>query len=591
MVVFVMWAQAAAAQTISMHATNEVAAAQGNLISFEAQTSGLLSNPNVFFYVKSAAGILNLGRDSNPGGDPTSYIWNMDWIAGYMESLAGGTGSYQVYAVLKNGPYTDSTEVARSQEITVTVAGSAITMLPASSAYFVAGMPISFFAQTTGILSNPTVFFYKEDSSGVFLLGKDGNPSGDTAQRTWDFKWNADSSGSFKVFSVLRNGPYSDSPEVARSEKLVTVPKGTSLPQPFTSVAGGYSGLIAGTPTTPLLTIQLAPSGAFTGSLQQNGLTKTLKGVVASSGLGTVSWVDPVTKTQTLLTLSISDSSGIFTGSFQSGASLPVPFALSASAYSGASTDISPLNGKTMNAVLEYVADGQALPLGTGFAQFKFDKKGSARLAGRLPDGSTLTATLRGIQAGLTGEVTLPVYLVWKGKVMSTLIGELTAKEVPATQTPDLTGDLEWGKPADPKRIFLPSGFHCTLSATGTLWTEPKNLNALTGLAEEVDFHLLLDRDSNILASAVDQAGHWPATNKPVLAAPLTGLQFTATQKTGAFSGKVILPSQGGAKPKSATFQGLLLGVPLEELDGTFLCGAGFLLGPDASAAVEVNRD
>jgi len=100
----------------------------------------------------------------------------------------------------------------------------------------------------------------------------------------------------------------------------------------------------------------------------------------------------------------------------------------------------------------------------------------------------------------------------------------------------------------------------------------------------------VIDPDSQVLVAPIEQAGNWPATNKPVLSTPPTGLTLTISPKTGAFTGKVQLPAEGGAKPKTAIFQGLLMGTPIQEING-LLHGGGFFLGHDGSASVQVRRD
>ena len=228
--------------------------------------------------------------------------------------------------------------------------------------------------------------------------------------------------------------------------------------------------------------------------------------------------------------------------------------------------------------------------MGDGFAQVRFDKKGIARLVGKLPDGSALTCALAGVKTGADGIYTLPVSLVWKGKTLSSLTGEIAVRETPIDQVSDLSGGLNWNKPADSTRNLFPGGLTCTLSTTGSIWNDPKNTTALIGASDGSPFTLVIDPDSQVLVAPIEQAGNWPATNKPVLSTPPTGLTLTISPKTGAFTGKVQLPAEGGAKPKTAIFQGLLMGTPIQEING-LLHGGGFFLGHDGSASVQVRRD
>ena len=212
-------------------------------------------------------------------------------------------------------------------------------------------------------------------------------------------------------------------------------------------------------------------------------------------------------------------------------------------------------------------------------------------MVGKLPDGTALSKSLVGIRDDLDGVVGIPIYHRSKGKVVSTLTGELVVQESAVESVPDLEGSVEWVRPEDASRKLLPQAFSCILTFTGYRWSAPNSINILTGTVDSSEFTLVLDADSRVLDSPVSKSGIWPVSNKPTFSEPSADITFAVKPKTGVFSGKVILPALDGGKPKSAKYTGLLLSSPVEALDTTLLHGAGFFLGPNAPAPVEIQSN
>ena len=359
---------------------------------------------------------------------------------------------------------------------------------------------------------------------------------------------------------------------------------GVPQPNPFASVAGSYFAMVSSAATKLFVTLQLNASGAITGTIHQYGISYRITPLkLSEAGVGTLMWGgSPIA-----LSMDKSTTPPVFSGVFSAGNS--TSFVLQKAAYTGKKGSVSPLAGKVMNSVFEFVPDAGELALGHGFAQFTFGKNGAARMVGKLPDGTVLTGSLVGLHLTSNTTVsTFPISLAWKGTSFSTLVGELSAAENGIQQTADLSGDLDWNKPANGQRKFLPSGFSGTLSVVGSVWTTPNYLNAMTGVPGDAGFRLILDPDAQIFAQEASCAGSWPATNKPVITKSDTVLKFAVSQKTGSFTGQVLLPAEGAAKRKSAAFQGLLLGTQAQMTGGPSLYGGGFFFGPGASAKVEL---
>jgi len=563
----------AAAQTIQMHATSERSGAQGNQLTFVAQHAGNLpSGSNVFFYVQRPNGqLVNLGRTTTVAGD----LWYMNWTA-------EAPGTYQAFAILRNGLFESDAQIAAAAPITVTITGSALAMHASSTRVFTAGQKARAVAVTSGRLpSGINIFFYAQDTASQVLypLGRQTN----FVEQLWSCEWTPPSTSSFNVYAVMRDGLFDTSPEITRTGNLLVVPAGTPIPLPFEAVAGTYQALLGGA-ARPMLTVQLAASGAVTGRLVLDGLVYPFKGALGADGTATIS-SDLRNQPSLNLVLRSDGQSGIVSGSYQLGNGSPVEFSLLAPAYTGKGSNSSPLAKKTANVlVVPEVAAGSDL-LGHGYFRATFDSKGGARVAGKMPDGRTVAGYLPALASGVTGEPVLPAYILWKGSTAATLKGELRVQENAEEPTPLLEGTLDWQVPADGKRPILPQAFQATFSAVGNLWSPSAGANALTAAAGPVNFLLQTDPEGRIPGGASNVPGTWGNDNAPVFTGLPTGAKWTFSAKTGVFAGS--LPGPDG----TFSFSGLIVPANGLEAGGRELRGAGFVIGKGKSAAVEITTE
>jgi hypothetical protein len=554
---------------VELHSTSELSGRQGNLLSFVAKHTGNLpNNPFMFFYVVDQNGVTqNLGRQGTSVGE----LWWMSWIA-------GAPGTYRMYAVLRNGHLEDSLEVARTQIATVTIQGSAIQMHTSTTSIVAGGKPATVVAATQGNLSsNSFVFFYAVDKNSqvTFQLGRTSAEVG----KLWSRQWTPEYTGNFYIYAVLRNGHLEDSQELARTGNFVVVPEGTRIPDPFETVAGTYQALLPGG-SRPMLTVQLTAKGALSGRLVLNGLTYPFSGQLASDGTAVIR-SDLRNQPSVSLVLRSDSSSRMISGNYSLGQQSPVEFTLLPPAYVGKGSDVSPLSKKTANALLVSESDGTN-PLGHGYFRATFDAKGGARVAGKMPDGRRLTGYAPALGTGVAGKTTLTLSVVWKGKALATLIGDLEVRENAGESAPLLEGAVEWNAPADPKRKVLPEAIQADFTVVGNLWATVAGRNPLTSTGESVNFTFQADSGANILGSALSAVGAWGTAAQPAISGLPAGTKWKYAPKTGIFTGQIP------GSPGRLVLEGLL--VPRSELtvDGNLLFGGGFLIGKGASAPVEL---
>jgi len=556
-------------RAISIHSSSEMSGAKGNLLNFVVKHTGRLpSVPRVSFFIVNQEGVTEfVGRQE----DSLEGLWRMNWIA-------KEPGTYQLYAVLRDGYFNDAVEVVRSLSMPFTISGSAIAMHSSSSRTHSSGKTSQAVAVTYDrILNSARVFFYAVDVSTerTYELGYQSDPMG----QLWSRNWTPPTNSQFFVYAVLRDGTSERSAELARTGNFVVVPEGTRIPDPFETVAGTYQALLPGG-SRPMLTVQLTTKGAFSGRMALNGLTYPFSGQLASDGTAVIR-SDLRNPPFLSMVLKSDSSSRMISGNYSLGQQSPVDFSLLPPAYAGKGVDVSPLSKKTANALLVSQSDGNN-PLGHGYFRATFDAKGGAKVAGKMPDGRRLTGYAPALGAGVAGEATLPLSVVWKGKALATLIGDLEVCENAGESVPLLEGTVEWNVPADSKRKVLPGAIQSDFSVVGNLWTPVAGRNPLTSTGESVNFSFQADSGANILGTVLSVGGAWGSAVQPAISGLPAGTKWKYAPKTGIFTGQIP------GSPARFVFEALL--VPRSELtvDGNLLFGGGFLIGKGASAPLEL---
>ncbi len=421
--------------------------------------------------------------------------------------------------------------------------------------------------------SNVSAVFYAVDkkTDKTYNLGSVNSPDG----QLWSLDWTPQTTSDYYVYSELRNRDG----VIADTGRFLILPKGSKAP-PYRSVAGTYQALLPGD-AQPMLMVELAANGGLSGRLVLDGLTYPFKGTLSSSGTATIS-SDLKSQPRLTLVLRSDSTSRMLSGNYRLGSQAAVEFTLMPPAYTGKGRSVSPLAKKTANALLAPELGAGSDFLGYGYFRATFDATGGARLVGKMPDGRVVSSYHAGLSTGISRESVLPVSIVWKGKRLASLKGELEVRENPSPAVPLLEGVLDWSVPADSRRAILPKAYSASLVVAGNLWRPVAGRNALTSSNSNVNFTLSADPDARIAAKPHNFTGTWRANNTQAL----SGLPAKATWKyepaTGLFSGK--LP-RGNA---SDSFSGLV--VPLNgSVDwGDDLRGAGFMIGKSASVPVEI---
>jgi len=200
---------------------------------------------------------------------------------------------------------------------------------------------------------------------------------------------------------------------------------------------------------------------------------------------------------------------------------------------------------------LALVPDGET---GYGFATVVTDAKGTAKISGKLPDGSKITAATvisDGEADGAAGRMIAPVYAPQVGG-QSLLTGELHVDKVEATEGPSVgDGGQNWGWA---RTDVLP------FAIKGRSFAVSRGQSLLTGSGVSGSFQ--------VLGAVVPPfSGTWTAANKVVFADRNYRLTFAA--KTGWIKGSI-------ANPK-ASYEGIMFSQALELRAGTqAVHGAGF---------------
>ena len=392
-------------------------------------------------------------------------------------------------------------------------------------------------------------------------------------------------SSNSQAFSVRTNGgqlvilPRKQANKGAVITVHATEIAGGEIKTTFTVKAGparAFAGLLQAVGGPTLLTLNLEASGAFTGVLSGSAGTQRFAKVF-----------DPLLATPVAISLSNNQTLSL-TYNQEAGEVRATLGNLTAelfpAAHSGAAGALSPLAGRVVNAVFLAESAVGSPKVGDGFAQFRFDKTGTAKVAGRLPDGAAFSASARALAPEVTDALRLPLAVFRTGKVPMALTGNLS---VNLASSSDLGGSLQWSRALDSLNKSLPGPISAAMEVLGSRWTFQRNINALTGGGNSTSFRLVLDPDSSVLPALLTGNGTWPATNKPTIGDP-PALSLAFTTSSGLFSGKFLLPAIPPAKPKSTTFQGLLLGHSVSRSDSASLHGAGFFLGANASASVQI---
>jgi hypothetical protein len=298
--------------------------------------------------------------------------------------------------------------------------------------------------------------------------------------------------------------------------------------------------------------LDVLASGAFSGTVVSVSGTSRFKGSVNLSGSEsheiTLAGGEKVS-------VRYQPTTDMFSATYGSQSFLLRPFAWPSGQTS------SPLNTKLVNILLDLGA--------SGWLQSLFDQTGTAKIKGRLANGTPVTATARCVLGESLTKPLIPWAVFWTTGPTASLTGSLQvdAQDSISPGNPILSGSL----------TLAPStGATQSISATGSLWAPP-GIKILSESTQDTAFNIQFSFGSAKFDSL------WPASDKPTFPkGPVTNFKYT--QATGLISGKVLTGSA------STPFSGLLTGhqLGMSELvrGGGFLPAANGL--PSGSWAIAV---
>lgn len=217
------------------------------------------------------------------------------------------------------------------------------------------------------------------------------------------------------------------------------------------------------------------------------------------------------------------------------------------------------------------VSKADAAYAGHGYVILSTDSKGAARIAGKLADGSKITASSvisDGAGEGLAAEKLVPVFIPL-GKAQGALSGEMQIDKEEPTQGSSIDdGGQAWGwvKPG--------SSAPAELSIKGRSFALTKGVSILTNTPNGGGFLVL-----GVQAGA-PLAGMWTGSNKPLFDNANDKLAFSTA------NGSV----KGTIKDPKTAFEGVMFAMPISLTGGApAVHGAGFRLeGPAASRPTEI---
>ncbi len=304
---------------------------------------------------------------------------------------------------------------------------------------------------------------------------------------------------------------------------------------PGSFYAGAYSGIFssgaASASSTGLLVIRLQNTSYFTGYVIIGGVRYSIQSAFSPSNSTSIVIPRHGQPSITLsLTLDLSGATPVVTGTITDGSWTSALSTSLTSVYTNASP--CPLAGSYTVAL-----SGTSGPVGSGYASLTVSKAGLGHLVGALADGTPFSASA---QVGPGG--TLPIYLPLyanKGGVAGTLAFQS------ATSTGELTGTMNWWKPAGPAASAYPPAISTTLLAAGSSYN---HLTGISGTGGAITF-----AGGHITGTESYPFALTPPLKITVPQPGAKSVTLAVTQPSGLFSGTVI----DGAK--RALFHGVLL--------------------------------
>jgi len=290
------------------------------------------------------------------------------------------------------------------------------------------------------------------------------------------------------------------------------------------------------------LSLAVKAEGAFSGNLRLEGASLPFKGSFSQSGNATVTVKRPNkyfldTRIQ-IDFVAAADRSKITCTMVFDGKTLQTE--ILPSAFTGAKGNTHPLTRNRYTVILP-IPDGANEAEGYGYATILVDPNGTAKIAGILFDGASFT-TASGVIDDGNGDWIVPVHVPLYKSSGGILWGELVLPKVEQSDAPDVSGSLDWLRPANINPPAFPKGFLDIITPVGTRYSLSKEISFLSRESRPGNF--------NLHFYSTVQSGTWPASNKPLLDKPTPGgMSMTFNPATGIFQGVFNSALKGNPVP------------------------------------------
>ncbi len=331
------------------------------------------------------------------------------------------------------------------------------------------------------------------------------------------------------------------------------------IPTPFVpAIIGNYSGLARRVPFTfdssAYLTVNVTPTGVFTGKLSIKGVTYSLKGEFNGAGV----YVGSVPRKGDLpITLNLSiDLAPAGTQRITGTVVLPtgtLNALLDRAPFSKTVPPPASVSGKQFTMLLPantQSTNGDFEPDGDGYGTVSIDTAGQVKVIGTLPDGTKFTST-----QSLTKNLTWPLFVELysrKGIVIGTITHDALQ---PAS---DFRGSYSWFKPAKSSDKYFPLGFiieQNDLLGSAYSFTSGRALAGFANTPDNAAITLDFGNLANIILKvATFNESNLITVNEAASASKGEGLTMKVSTRDGTFTGSFTHPLGG----KKVSIQGVL---------------------------------
>jgi len=454
--------------------------------------------------------------------------------------VASGTAPFG-YQWRKNGTrLTNSTHLSGTQSNRLTILG-AVTNDSGRYTVVLTNSAGSITSQVAALtVTNPTRWTLTVQINGTGTVSPNFNGQLMTIGSTYTM---TAAPGSGYVFSQWTGSLYSTAPKLVFVMQRGLALQANFVPSPFIPLTGTYNGLFYDTNGisrlgSGFITVALAGSGAFTGTLQIGSSQWPLAGQFDVSGAATATvnrgGMLPLT---VQLQMDLSGGPDPITGTVTVSGNSWTAQLTARAGFSGANP--CPAAG-AYTLLIPGTPGATQSPAGDSYGVVKVTAAGKVTLSGVLADGTTISQSGTLSKSGQWA-LYAPLY-VGRGSVL----GWLTFTNTPGG---DIDGWLSWIRPVQPSVPLYTLGFAVVTEVVGSQYTVPP---AGARVLDFTDGMVVLS-DGNLAGSFTNQVQL--TANNTVVNLDDNGLQLGINVSSGLMSGNIQDPATG----KYLSFKGIVL--------------------------------